>query len=72
MNQVTISAFGGAGDELIDVVTRGSATSMQPNSWNPGCGQLSYARLGCSYARHREDSHPMCGGVFNCTCIGYV
>ena len=33
-----------------------------------GCGQLSYAGLGCSYAGHREDSHPICEGVLNCTC----
>jgi hypothetical protein len=32
MNQVALSASGGAGDE---VVSRGSATSMGPNGWNP-------------------------------------
>jgi hypothetical protein len=33
-----------------------------------GCGWLSYAGLSCSYARHREDSHPMCEGAWNYTC----
>jgi hypothetical protein len=33
-----------------------------------GYDQLSYAGLNCSYARHREYSHPMCGFVFNCIC----
>jgi hypothetical protein len=37
-----------------------------------GCGQFNYVGLGCRYSRHREDSHPMCGGSWNCTCIGYV
>jgi hypothetical protein len=37
-----------------------------------GCGELSYAGLGCSYVGHREDSHPMCGGVLNYTCAGNV
>jgi hypothetical protein len=35
MNQVAFSAYGGAGDELAEVVTRGSETSMGPNGWNP-------------------------------------
>jgi hypothetical protein len=34
MNQVALSASGGAEDESIDVVTKGSATSMGPNGWN--------------------------------------
>jgi hypothetical protein len=37
-----------------------------------GCGQLSYVGLGCSYVEHREESHPMCEGAWNCTCIGYA
>jgi hypothetical protein len=37
-----------------------------------GCAQLSYAGISCSFVIHREESHPMCRGVFNCTCIGYV
>jgi hypothetical protein len=35
MNWVALSASGGAGDESAEVVTRGSATSMGPNGWNP-------------------------------------
>jgi hypothetical protein len=77
MNRVDLSASGGAGDESAEVVTRGSATSMGPNGGIPtpperGCGQLSYAGLGCSYVGHREYSHLMCMGAWNCTCEGYV
>jgi hypothetical protein len=35
MKQVALSASGGAGDETVKVVTRGSATSKGPNGWNP-------------------------------------
>jgi hypothetical protein len=35
MNQVAFSSSSGAGDKLAKVVTRGSATSMGPNGWNP-------------------------------------
>jgi hypothetical protein len=35
MNRVALSAYSGAGDESIEVVSRGSATSMGPNGWNP-------------------------------------
>jgi hypothetical protein len=35
MNRVTLSTSGGAGDESVELVTRGSATSMGPNGWNP-------------------------------------
>jgi hypothetical protein len=35
MNQVALSASVGAGDESVKVTTRGSATSMGPNGWNP-------------------------------------
>jgi hypothetical protein len=35
-----------------------------------GCGQLRYVCLCCSCDEHREDSHPRCGGAWNCTCIG--
>jgi hypothetical protein len=35
MNQVDLSASFGAGDESVEVTTRGSATSMGPNGWNP-------------------------------------
>jgi hypothetical protein len=35
MNWVDFSASVGAGDELVEVITRGSATSMEPNGWNP-------------------------------------
>jgi hypothetical protein len=73
MNRVALSASVGAGDESTEVTARGSATSMGPNGWNPnpherGYGWLSYAGLGCSYVEHREDSHPMCEGAWNCTC----
>jgi hypothetical protein len=34
------------------------------------CGRLRYAGLGCSYAGHREYSHPMCEGAWNYTCVG--
>jgi hypothetical protein len=37
-----------------------------------GCGRLSYAGLGCSYAGHRDGSHPMCEGDFNYTYKGYA
>jgi hypothetical protein len=33
---------------------------------------LSYAGLGCSYAGHKEDSHPMCESALNYTCEGYA
>jgi hypothetical protein len=33
-----------------------------------GCGRLSYVWLCCSCVEHREDSHPMCGDAWNCTC----
>jgi hypothetical protein len=32
-----------------------------------GCGWLSYAEIICSYAGHREDSHPMCRG-----CLEFI
>jgi hypothetical protein len=35
MNRVPLSALFGAGDDLIEVTTRGSETSMGPNGWNP-------------------------------------
>jgi hypothetical protein len=35
MNRVALSASGGAGDESVEVFSRGSATSMGPNGWNP-------------------------------------
>jgi hypothetical protein len=35
MNWVALLASGGAGDKLIKVITRTSATSMGPNGWNP-------------------------------------
>jgi hypothetical protein len=35
MNQVALSSSVGAGDELVKVATRGIATSMGPNGWNP-------------------------------------
>jgi hypothetical protein len=35
MNRVALSASVGAGDELVKVTARGSATSMGPNGWNP-------------------------------------
>jgi hypothetical protein len=35
MNWLSLSSSGGAGDELAEVVTRGSATSMGPNGWHP-------------------------------------
>jgi hypothetical protein len=34
-----------------------------------GCGRLSYAGLSCSYVEHRGDSHPMCEGAWNYTCM---
>jgi hypothetical protein len=34
MNQVDSSSSVGAGDESVEVTTRGSATSMGPNGWN--------------------------------------
>jgi hypothetical protein len=35
MNRVAFSASVGAGYESVEVTTRGSATSMGPNGWNP-------------------------------------
>jgi hypothetical protein len=35
MNWVDFSTSVGAGDESVEVTTRGSATSMGPNGWNP-------------------------------------
>jgi hypothetical protein len=35
MNRVALSTSVGGGDESIEVATRGSATSMGPNGWNP-------------------------------------
>jgi hypothetical protein len=35
MNQVALSSSVGAGDESVKVTARGSATSMEPNGWNP-------------------------------------
>jgi hypothetical protein len=35
MNRVDLSASVGAGDELVEVTTRGCAISMGPNGWNP-------------------------------------
>jgi hypothetical protein len=34
MNHVALSASGGARDESVEVVARGSETSMGPNGWN--------------------------------------
>ena len=77
MNQVNFSSSIGVGDESVEVTERGSATSMGPIFGIPtpperGCGQLSYAGLGCSYVGHREHSHPMCEGAWNYTCAGYA
>jgi hypothetical protein len=35
MNRLALSASVGVGDESVKVTTRGSATSMGPNGWNP-------------------------------------
>jgi hypothetical protein len=35
MSRVAFSASVGEGDESGEVTTRGSATSMGPNGWNP-------------------------------------
>jgi hypothetical protein len=35
MNRVALSSLVGAGDELVEVTARGSATSMEPDGWNP-------------------------------------
>jgi hypothetical protein len=35
MNWVALSASVGVVDESVEVTTRGSATSMGPNGWNP-------------------------------------
>jgi hypothetical protein len=35
MNRVALSALVGAGDELVEVTARGSATYMEPYGWNP-------------------------------------
>jgi hypothetical protein len=43
-----------------------------PTPLERGCGRLSYVGLSCSYARHREVSHPMCRGALNYTCKGYA
>jgi hypothetical protein len=77
MNRVAFSAFGGEGDELVEVFSRGSATSMGPNGWNPnptlkGLCPVDLCGLGCSHVEHREVCHPMCGGSWNFTCAGYV
>jgi hypothetical protein len=34
MNRVDFSTSGGVGDESVEVVARGSATSMGPIGWN--------------------------------------
>jgi hypothetical protein len=43
-----------------------------PTPLGRGRGWLSYARHSCSYARHREESHPMYEGDWNYTCEGYA
>jgi hypothetical protein len=35
MNWEDLSASVGVGDESVKMATRGSATSMRPNGWNP-------------------------------------
>jgi hypothetical protein len=35
MNQVTLSTSVGVGDESVEVIVKGSATSMGPNGRNP-------------------------------------
>jgi hypothetical protein len=35
MNQVALSYYGGAGDELAKLFAEGSEKSMGPNVWNP-------------------------------------
>jgi hypothetical protein len=35
MNWVSLSSSVGAGDESVEVTTRGSETSMGSNGWNP-------------------------------------
>jgi hypothetical protein len=35
MNRVALSTLVGERYELVEVTTRGSTTSMEPNGWNP-------------------------------------
>jgi hypothetical protein len=35
MKQVALLASVGAGDESVEVIARGSETSIGPNGWNP-------------------------------------
>jgi hypothetical protein len=35
MNRAALSSLVGAGYESIELIARGSATSMGPNGWNP-------------------------------------
>jgi hypothetical protein len=35
MNRVALSASVRVGDDSVEVTARGSATSMEPNGWNP-------------------------------------
>ena len=77
MNWVALSASVGAGDESVEVTARVRETSWDPMvgiSTPPerGFGRLSFAGIDCSYVGHREDSHPMCEGSWNYTCIGYA
>jgi hypothetical protein len=43
-----------------------------PTQPERGCGWLIYVGLDCSYDEHMEESHPMYGGSWNFTCIGYA
>jgi hypothetical protein len=60
----------GAGEDLVEVTTRGMQHLWEPMVGIPtpperGCGGLSYVGIGFSYDGHREDSHPMCEGSWN-------
>jgi hypothetical protein len=35
MNRLVFSTSVGVGDESVEMIARGSATSMGPNGWNP-------------------------------------
>jgi hypothetical protein len=43
-----------------------------PTPSERGYGRLSYVGISYIYVRHREGSHPMCGGALNYTCAGYA
>jgi hypothetical protein len=77
MNREDLSALVGAGENR-----QGWPQVVVQHPWDPmvgiptrperACVRLRCVEICCSYDEHKEYSHAMCMGSWNCTCAGYA